>query len=693
MNRRILIVCAILLSVFSTIPLAAKAAEDTGPPALLKMGSETTKADLVFELQITLNKYFKSPDNIKNNISLNGRWIVFKLPDDVTGTIVNQKEGETKSPILLSKNTELLYSVDDEWKTFNQLDDKAEITKIKLLGDFLKVDGIYGKKTFTAVHLFQLNQGLEPTGEVDAVTLRRLEPLYPKNSFLGSIMNWVRDLKIFTINDPSMIKHVTAIVMSVLILIASMIVFQFARSLSNSTKFLTKWLFTPSSSPWFTALRQKHVFNRVAHFAPALFIFFAAHVFPEHIEGKTNIFPYLDIFEQWNIIVCRLGLSYISFTFIWVALAFVDACDVIYTEGQPEENPINGIIRAAKRFVTVVGFILICGSLAGENPMYYVGGLGAFMAVIMLAFRDTILGLVASVQIITNKMVKIGDWIEMPKYGADGDVIEISLTRVKVQNFDKTFTTLPTYALLSESFRNWTGMQESGGRRIKRSIFIDLNTIKPLNSEMCDHFESMTLLTDYIQGKREDLREHLLKHDVIISPVNGRWLTNVGTYRIYLEKYLKQHPLISDELTVLVRQLKPTREGLPIEIYAFTNETDWGAYEQIQADIFDHVLSVLPEFELRVFQDPSEYNYPPADNAKHRINHDVTLNVASELNDLAKRDLQREVDRQNQILVDNPRKQVGTAVRKVEQEARRLDLNQSVTVSATDRKVIIVDRS
>jgi miniconductance mechanosensitive channel len=688
MHRTFLLLCAVLISFVSSVSLLAESPSVNGTvPALMKMGDEATKADLVLELQLTLNQYFRDLHQTSEFVEFSP----FSETVTVNKGAENKREIENhivtiagKTLLVPAQGTNYTEAINGE---SNKTGD-VEITHIQLPPRFLKVDGIYGKKTFAAVYLFQINENLDPTGEVDAVTLRRLEPLCPTNSVLAVIMNWLASREGIDKNvRASWIKHETSVVMTLLILVAAMIVFQFARSLSNSTKFLSKWLFTPSSSPWFTALRERHVFSHMAHLAPGLFIFLAAYVFPVQVDEKTISHPYLYVFEKWHIIVSRFGLAYTSFAFTWVALAFVNACDTIYTEGQPEENPISGIIRAAKRIVTLVGIVLICGALAGENPMFFVGGLGAFMAVIMLAFRDTILGLVASVQIISNKMVKVGDWIEMPKYGADGDVLEISLTRIKIQNFDKTFTTIPTHAIMSESFRNWTGMQESGGRRIKRSIYIDLNTIKPLNAEMCDYFESISLLSDYIQGKRNELREHFRQNDVVMSPVNGRWLTNAGTYRIYLEKYLEQHPLISSEMTFLVRQLEPTREGLPIEIYAFTCETDWSVYEQIQADIFDHALSVLPEFDLRVFQDPSEFSHEQ--NTAHRIDHDVTLNVSAEMTDFAKRDLQREVDRQNEILAENPRKQVATSLRKIEREAEQLGLAKNVTITAKDRKVVI----
>jgi miniconductance mechanosensitive channel len=231
-------------------------------------------------------------------------------------------------------------------------------------------------------------------------------------------------------------------------------------------------------------------------------------------------------------------------------------------------------------------------------------------AVLLLIFKDAILGLVAGIQLTANKMIAVGDWIEMPKYGADGDVLDLTLTTVKVQNWDKTITTIPTYALISDAFKNWRGMQESGGRRIKRSIAIDMNSIKFCDEEMLERFRKIQYISEHIERKRKELQEHnrLLKVDDS-SLANGRRLTNVGTFRAYIQAYLKNHPAIHQNMTFLVRQLAPSDHGLPIEIYVFSSDTAWVTYEAIQADIFDHLLAVLPEFDLRVFQSPAGHDF------------------------------------------------------------------------------------
>ena len=225
---------------------------------------------------------------------------------------------------------------------------------------------------------------------------------------------------------------------------------------------------------------------------------------------------------------------------------------------------------------------------------------------LILVFKDAILGFVAGIQLTANKMVARGDWIEMPDYGADGDVLDVSLTTVKVQNWDKTVTTIPTYALISNSFKNWRGMQESGGRRIKRSINIDVNTIKFCDEEMLARFGRIQHIAAYIEHKKEELAAYNQEQRADLSSlVNGRRLTNVGTFRAYVAAYLRHHPMVNQDMTFLIRHLAPTEHGLPIEIYVFCSDIVWANYEAVQADIFDHILAIVPQFDLRLFQAPA----------------------------------------------------------------------------------------
>ena len=271
-----------------------------------------------------------------------------------------------------------------------------------------------------------------------------------------------------------------------------------------------------------------------------------------------------------------------------------------------QKLPVNGIAQAIKLILMVIFSILIASILINRSPVLLFSGLSAMTAVLMLVFKDPIMGFASGLQLTGYNLLAVGDWVEMPKYNADGDVIEIGLTTVKVQNWDKTIVTIPTYALVSDSFKNWRGMTQTGGRRIKRSVCIDISSIHFLTDEEYDRLKRAHLISEYLDKKSSELEAY--NHDLgvdLTSPVNGRHLTNVGTFRAYLESYLRANPNVHKGLTVMVRQLAPTAEGLPIEIYAFTNTTAWADYERIQSDIFDHVFSVLSEFGLRAYQAPS----------------------------------------------------------------------------------------
>ncbi len=278
--------------------------------------------------------------------------------------------------------------------------------------------------------------------------------------------------------------------------------------------------------------------------------------------------------------------------------------------------PAKSFSQAAKLVINLIGTIFILANILGKSPLVLFSGLGAVTAILLLVFKDAILGLVAGFQLSLNNMVMVGDWIEMPCRGADGDVIDVSLTTVKVQNWDKTITTIPTYSLISDSFKNWRGMSESGGRRIKRALNIDMRTIRFADEKLLETFQGIRILKPYLETKLEDIRKH--NEDVpndISELINGRRLTNIGTFRAYCVAYLKNHSKIHKDMTLLVRQLAPTPQGLPIEIYVFSNDTAWVSFEDIQGDIFDHFFSVLPEFGLSTYQVPSG-----ADLANWRLN-------------------------------------------------------------------------
>ncbi len=344
---------------------------------------------------------------------------------------------------------------------------------------------------------------------------------------------------------------------------------------------------------WDDTLVEKHIVKRILYFIPLILLY----VLSSPILTGTSLLP--------------LSQTLISFLFLIAGMMFLDAMLnallAIYGKSAiSKEISITPFVQVLKLVLYFVTGILLLSLLLQKTPLYFLSGLGALTAVLMFVFKDVLMGFVAGIQLIANKMVAPKDWIEMPKYGADGDVLEITLTTVKVQNFDNTITTIPTYALINESFKNWRNMNLSGGRRIKRYVNIDLGSIKFCSSEMLEQFKRIQLISQYIQNRQEEILVYNKKHQVDESTlVNGRRLTNIGVFRSYVEAYLRQHPMIHKDMTFLIRQLSPSENGLPIEIYVFCKDTNWTAYEAIQADIFDHILAVVPEFDLRVFQEPS----------------------------------------------------------------------------------------
>ncbi|HDZ41512.1 MAG TPA: mechanosensitive ion channel [Bacteroidetes bacterium] len=349
---------------------------------------------------------------------------------------------------------------------------------------------------------------------------------------------------------------------------------------------------------WDDIFLESKVFTRLSHFAPALVIYLMA--------GWA-----LEPYPGWLTFVQKLTFLYMISAGALFLFAFINAWHKIYlTLPISEHRHIKGYLQLLKIFIGFIASLIIISLIFNKDLTTLVAGLGAMAAVLMLIFKDTILGLVASVQISANNMVKIGDWISLPSRGADGTVIDITLNVIKVQNFDKTIITVPTYSLVQESFQNWTGMEKSGGRRIKRAVHIDVRSIGFLEESQIDKLKRIQILRDYIETKEKDLKDFNEKHNIDDSVlVNGRRMTNVGTFRAYINAYLKQHPKIHNDMTFLVRQLPVSEKGLPIEIYVFSKDQEWARYEAIQADIFDHLLAVVPEFGLRVFQNPTGYDF------------------------------------------------------------------------------------
>lgn len=349
-----------------------------------------------------------------------------------------------------------------------------------------------------------------------------------------------------------------------------------------------------SQRVWQQAITQYKLFQRVALLLQGVIISIQATLWLQ--SGSQTQAVIVTAAQVWILAFTLLSL----FSLLDTLLALLRQSPI------SNQLPLRGIFQGLKLVAAILIGIMIVSLLMGKSPLLLLSGLGAMTAVLMLVFKDPILGLVAGIQLSANDMLKIGDWLEMPKYGADGAVTDIGLTTVKVRNWNNTVTTIPTYALISDSFKNWRSMSESGGRRIKRSLNIDTGSVHFLSEEEQRRLQRNPLLHSYLNVKTQELSQHNQEIAVdLASPLNGRRLTNLGTLRAYLEAYLRAHPRIHQNMTLMVRQLAPMPEGLPLEIYAFTNTTVWAEYESIQADIFDHILAVIDEFGLRVHQTPT----------------------------------------------------------------------------------------
>lgn len=342
-------------------------------------------------------------------------------------------------------------------------------------------------------------------------------------------------------------------------------------------------------------LMKNKVISRASLLMPSYIINkFAPHALPS--------FPEVASFVQATIEV------YVIFVIALVIDALITSANDFYNTFEVSKSkPIKGLTQVLKIVLYIVAGLLIIATLVGQNLSNIIIGLGTLSAVMMLIFKDPILGFVGGIQLTLNDMVRIGDWISMPKFGADGDVLEITLTTVKVQNWDKTITTIPTYSMVSDYFTNWRGMSESGGRRIKRHISIDMASVRFCTAEMLEKYKKYQLIRDYISRKESEIEKFNQSNEIDTSTlVNGRRQTNLGVFRIYLRTYFENHPRVNQDMTIIVRQLQPTELGIPLEVYLFSQNQAWIAYEDLQSDIFDHILAVIPKFDLRVFQAPSD---------------------------------------------------------------------------------------
>ena len=369
-------------------------------------------------------------------------------------------------------------------------------------------------------------------------------------------------------------------------------------------------------STWDDHLIERGVFRRLARVVPALVVYLG--IVPAlGIGGEAAGDPQpADVLVLLETFARRVAAAYIAFTVARAFQAFLDAVNDIYNEDYAEakSRPIKGYLQVLALLVWLATAVVIVAVLAGRSPVVFLSGIGALAAVLMLVFRDTILSLVASVQIASNDMIRIGDWVSVPQAGCDGEVIDIALHTVKVQNWDKTISTVPTNKFISESFKNWRGMSESGGRRIKRSLRLDMNSVRFLSDEETEELSRRELLHEYMRDSVDRIARY---NDAKAAGNPGvipeiRRLTNLGTFRVYVQKYLEAHPKTHKGMTLMSRQLAPGPEGVPIEVYCFSNDTAWANYEAFQADIFDHLIAIIPEFGLRAFQAPGGSDFSRA---------------------------------------------------------------------------------
>ena len=407
------------------------------------------------------------------------------------------------------------------------------------------------------------------------------------DSVSGFIGRWLADIGL-----KGALLNVSQVTLIILFLIFICFVADFiSRKIFVS---LIEKLIARTKNTWDDVLVEKKVFENVVHIVPAVII---GGLSPILFKGHDLMLVTFD----------KIGSIYLTISIILTFVAFFKAFQ-LYLESRPflKDKPIESYFQLIRLLAYIFGGIYVISILLGKSPLGIFSALGAMSVVLMLVFKDTILGFVGSIQIAANDMVKIGDWVEFPKFGADGVVLEIKLQTIKVQNWDKTITTIPTYAFVSKAFKNWRGMEESGGRRIKRSFSIDMTTIKFCDEAMLEKLKGVHYIEDYLKNKEADIKTYNTNNKIDLSNfVNGRRVTNLGTFRAYIEAYLNNNSLINKDMTFIVRLLSPEANGQPIEIYIFSKEQRWKEYEGIQADIFEHILAVVSEFDLKIFQNPT----------------------------------------------------------------------------------------
>lgn len=387
------------------------------------------------------------------------------------------------------------------------------------------------------------------------------------------------------------VVYLRVLILAALLLLAAGIVFVTTKRLIANYAYK---LVRKSGVKWDDALADHKVFDHLVHIVPAIIIRAGA---PLVFIDFSSVLPF--IMKLTDVYLVMVGMI--------IVLALLKVAELgLGSRETLKDKPLTSYFQLIRIVLYITIAILVLSILLGRSPIYFLSAFGAMTAILLLIFKDTILGLVASVQISANDMVKVGDWIEMPKFNADGDVLAINLNTVKVQNWDKTITTIPTYYFITDSFKNWRGMVQSGGRRIKRAIFINAHSVRFVDPQQREGLKKYHLVADYVGGRQKEI-EHFNEENSIDSSVliNGRRMTNLGVFRKYVEQYLRNHPGIKQDMAIMVRQLAPEDRGIPLELYCFTNTTAWVHYETIQADIFDHLFSAISFFNLEMFQQPS----------------------------------------------------------------------------------------
>ncbi|MCB0803838.1 MAG: mechanosensitive ion channel [Flavobacteriales bacterium] len=386
-------------------------------------------------------------------------------------------------------------------------------------------------------------------------------------------------------------EFITVAILLIGVLITGIIVDKIAREILLST-FIR--IAKKSKTKLDDILVEKKVFAAIAHLAPVIFIFY---FIPGIFDHHEVIIDYSSRLSGVIIIIATMVIIFRVLDSLRTVLEFIPSF---------KDKPLRSYFQLAKIVIGIILGILILSIIANKSIIYFFSAFGAMTAVVLLVFKDTLLGFIASIQLSANDMIRVGDWVQMDKYGADGDVIEINLTTVKVRNWDKTISTVPTYSFISDSFKNWRGMEETGARRIARSVYINQNSVRFCTDEMINRFKKIHILKHYVEERQAEIKIYNEVNKINTEEVsNGRRMTNLGTFRAYLLEYIKRHPKINKDLTILVRQLAPTEKGIPIQIYAFCSDIAWVNYEAVQSDIFDHTLAVISQFDLEVFQSPS----------------------------------------------------------------------------------------